>query len=132
MHQISTLVFHRHVQQMGYDITPVQFAALDALGHNPKIDQKSLAQLVAKDRATLGTVVERLEQKGLVTRHISPTDKRARVLALTSDGECVLDELLPAIIALQTEILPGLTEEEYRQFIALAGKAIAAAPADEH
>ncbi|TFF23116.1 MarR family transcriptional regulator [Jiella endophytica] len=130
LHQVSTLVFHRHVQAAGHDITPVQFAALDALAHNPEIDQKGLAELVAKDRATLGTVVERLEQKGLVTRRVSPDDKRARVLALTPEGEALLAKLLPVVIALQKDILPGLDDDEYRQFVALASKVSAAASAE--
>ena len=131
LHQVSTMVFHRHVEALGYDITPVQFAALDSLAHNPEIDQKGLASLVGKDRATLGSVLERLELKGLVTRRVSPQDKRARVLALTPEGERLLAELLPVLTALQKEILPGLDEDEYRQFVALATKVAAAASAED-
>lgn len=131
LHQVSTMVFHSRVEAAGYDITPVQFAALDALAHNPDIDQKGLAKLVAKDRATLGSVLERLEQKGLVDRRISPQDKRARVLALTEEGKTVLAKLLPVVMALQKDILPGLDDDEYRQFIALASKVTSLASAEE-
>ncbi|MBP0617891.1 MarR family winged helix-turn-helix transcriptional regulator [Jiella mangrovi] len=131
LHQVSTMVFHSRVEAAGYDITPVQFSALDALAHNPEIDQKGLAKLVAKDRATLGSVLERLEQKGLVDRRVSPQDKRARVLALTPEGEAVLAKLLPVVMSLQRDILPGLDEEEYRQFIALAAKVSSVAAAGE-
>ena len=68
LHQISTHVFTQRLRDAGHDFTPVQFSALDALYHNPGVDQAGLADAVAKDRATIGAVVERLEQKGLLER----------------------------------------------------------------
>ena len=123
LHQLSTQVFLKRVQEAGFDLTPVQFAALDALHHNPGVDQASLADFIAKDRATVGAVADRLEQKGLVTRAISARDKRARELTLTEAGKAVIDALVPVVARLQKEILPGLSDAEYRQFLALAAKA---------
>ena len=123
LHQVSTQIFLKRVHDAGFDLTPVQFAALDALHHKPGIDQASLAQLIAKDRATIGAVVSRLEQKGLVKRVVSTRDKRARVLTLTDEGEAMITALVPIVERLQKEILPGLSDAEYRQFVALAAKA---------
>ena len=127
LHQVSTHVFSVKVREAGYDLTPVQFAALDALRHRPGIDQASLAQAIAKDRATIGAVVERLEQKGLVERVVSTEDRRARRLTLTEEGRTLIDALTPIVVDLQKDLLPGLTEAEYRRFIALADKAAKAA-----
>lgn len=127
LHQVSTHVFLQRVREAGFDMTPVQFAALDALRHKPGIDQAGLAQAIGKDRATVGAVADRLEQKKLVTRTVSQRDKRARELALTDEGEAVVVALLPVVEQLQNEILPGLDNAEYQQFIALAAKAVKAA-----
>ncbi|WP_375691689.1 MarR family winged helix-turn-helix transcriptional regulator [Pseudooceanicola sp. LIPI14-2-Ac024] len=127
LHQLSTQVFAQRMKEAGFDLTPVQFTALDALRHNAGIDQARLAEAVAKDRATLGAVVDRLEQKGLIRREVSETDKRARVLALTEKGAALVAAAEPVVTALQAEILPGLDAGEYRQFIALATKAAEAA-----
>lgn len=126
LHQISTHVFMQRVAEAGFDLTPVQFAALDALGSNRGIDQARLAELVAKDRATTGAVVDRLEQKGLVSRSVSARDKRARILALTPDGSALLARIAPVVEDLQREILSGLEDHEYRQFVELAAKAAVA------
>ncbi len=126
LHQVSTHVFLQRVREAGFDLTPVQFAALDALRHSPGIDQAGLAQAVGKDRATIGSVVDRLEQKGLVTRVVSRRDKRARELTLTATGEAMVEALLPVVERLQKEILPGLDDAEYRAFVALASKAVRA------
>jgi len=123
LHQISTQIFLQRVREAGYDLTPVQFAALDALRDCPGIDQAGLANAIAKDRATIGAVVDRLEQKGLLTRAVSDQDKRARVLALSDEGKRVIASLLPVVEGLQHEILAGLDDEEYAAFVALAAKA---------
>lgn len=127
LHQISTAVFMRDVKAAGYDLTPVQFAALDALKHHGGIDQAGLATAIAKDRATTGTVIDRLVRKKLISRTVSPSDKRARVLRLTADGEALLAALTPIVLRLQKDILPGLTKTEYDQFVSLAAKAAQAA-----
>lgn len=129
LHQLSTQVFLQRVREAGFDLTPVQFAALDALRHSPGIDQAGLAQAIAKDRATVGAVADRLAQKGLVTRIVSDRDKRSRELALTEAGEATVTAILPVVERLQKEILPGLDEAEYAAFVALARKAVKAAQA---
>lgn len=123
LHQISTQVFTQRIREAGIDLTPVQFAALDALASNMGVDQARLADLVAKDRATTGAVVDRLEQKGLILRNVSQRDKRSRVLTLTPEGSALLAHLAPLVDSLQREILNGLQDHEYRQFIELAAKA---------
>lgn len=123
LHQISTHVFMTRTKEVGFDLTPVQFAALDAIRQSPGIDQARLADAVAKDRATIGAVVDRLEQKGLVNRKVSASDKRARKLALTDEGEALVASLTPIVEQLQKEILAGLDENEYRIFVELAAKA---------
>lgn len=132
LHQLSTHVFQQRVREAGFDLTPIQFAALDALRYNAGIDQAGLAEAIAKDRATTGAVVDRLEQKGLLTRVVSRSDRRARELALTDRGEEIIAALLPVVERLQEEILPGLDDAEFRQFVSLAAKATRAArPIDE-
>jgi len=127
LHQLSTHIFLKRVREAGFDLTPVQFAALDALRHSPGIDQAGLADAIGKDRATIGAVADRLAQKVLVTRQINSRDKRARELALTTEGAALVAALQPVVEQLQKEILPGLDEAEYEQFIALASKAAHAA-----
>jgi MarR family transcriptional regulator, temperature-dependent positive regulator of motility len=123
LHQISTHVFMTRTREAGFDLTPVQFAALDAIRESPGIDQAGLAEAVAKDRATIGAVADRLEQKGLVSRKVNARDKRARILTLTDEGEALVAALKPLVEQLQADILPGLDETEYELFIELAAKA---------
>jgi len=128
LNQISTHEFAKQTQAAGFDLTPVQFAALDAIAVNPGIDQAGVAAKIAYDRATIGGVIDRLVQKGAVERTISKRDRRAREVKLTQNGQRLLDDVLPIVTSLQTDLLPGLSQHERDQFLELAKKAIRNAP----
>lgn len=123
--QIAVAVFLMEVEGAGYDLTPVQYAALAAVSLNPAIDQVTLAGLIAYDRSTITGVVERLVQKGLVGRHESSKDRRARELTITDAGHRTLRGITPAVEAAQRTMLRGLSETEAKELVRLLRKAIA-------
>lgn len=124
LHQQSTQVFQTQTQAAGFELTSVQFVALDGIAQQPGIDQASLAASISFDRATIGGVIDRLEQKGLVTRVVSVQDRRARLLQLTPGGEQLRAASRPVVEALQAEILAPLSPEERAVFVRLAQKAL--------
>lgn len=124
LNQLSTQVYAIRMQQTEFDLTPMQFAALDSLSALPGQDQASIAASIACDRATTGGVIDRLEQKGFVERTVNEKDRRARVVTLTDKGRDVFRQALPIVADLQAEILGALSEHERREFLRLAEKAI--------
>ena len=124
--QIAVAVFLAEVEGAGYDLTPVQYAALAAVGANPGVDQVTLAGLIAFDRTTITGVVDRLVQKGLITRQESSRDRRARELTITVAGRRTLRGTTPAVEDAQRIMLRGLTDKEAKDLVRLLQKAIAA------
>jgi DNA-binding MarR family transcriptional regulator len=124
LHQQSTQIFVQRTQDAGFDLTPVQFAALDAIHAHPHTDQARVAEMIALDRATIGGVIERLEQKGWIRRVVSERDRRARELSLTPDGLAIHAALLPIVRALQDEILHPLDAAQRETFLALARQVV--------
>jgi DNA-binding MarR family transcriptional regulator len=122
LNQISVAQFMERMSDAGLDPTPVQYVALSAVRDHPGIDQATVAGLVAYDRATLGKVIDRLECKGMISRRVSQSDRRARELTLTEAGQALLLQAQPLVEAAQPEILTGLTDEEKEQFVALLRK----------
>ncbi len=120
--QIAVAVFMEEVAAAGFDLTPVQFAALATTGANPGLDQATLAGLIAYDRSTIGGVVDRLVQKGYLERAVSDRDRRARTLCLTEAGRTLLDAVRPIVRGVQESILADLDSEERRTFVALLRK----------
>jgi DNA-binding MarR family transcriptional regulator len=124
--QIAVAVFLAEVEGAGFDLTPVQYAALAAIKLNPGIDQVTLAGLIAYDRTTITGVVDRLVQKGLLVRQASARDRRARELQITESGKRTLRAITPAVEQAQRTMLRGLTAKEGADLMRLLRKAIAA------
>ena len=124
--QIAVAVFHAEMEDAGFDLTPVQYAALAAISAYPGMDQASLAGTIAYDRTTITGVIDRLVQKDLVTRKASARDRRARELQMTETGKRTLRAITPAVEAAQRIMLRGLSAKEAAQLMQLLRKAIAA------
>ncbi len=123
LQQIAVAVFHTEVDAVGFDMTPVQFAALVRVAENPGIDQITLAGLIAYDRTTIAGVVDRLVQKGFLSRAVSEKDRRAKVLHMTDAGTDALSRLGPAVEKAQQVMLSGLDHQEADDFMRLLQKA---------
>jgi DNA-binding MarR family transcriptional regulator len=121
-HQISVAVFNTHLA--GADVTPVQFAILNALSDTPGVDQITLAKRVAFDPATSGSVIGRLESKGWVDRCADPVDRRRKLLVLTPQGQQALSGMQSAVAAVQAEILSPLTPQEQGQLMQLLSRLV--------
>ena len=119
LHQQSTQIFVQRTQAAGFDVTPVQFAALDAIHTHPAADQALVAEIIGYDRATMGGVIDRLEKKGWIRRVVSERDRRARELSLTAQGKRVRLALQPIVEDLQKDILSPLSEAEQACYIKL-------------
>jgi len=128
LHQQSTSVFTQRTQEAGFDLTPVQFAALDAIYTHQGSDQAFIAEIIGYDRATIGGVINRLVTKGLVRRVVNTQDRRSRALSLTAKGNKVRLVLLPIVQELQKEILSPLSIAEQEKLIQLIRQV--ALPAD--
>lgn len=115
LQQIAVASFLMETQDVG--ITPLQFAALTTLAREPLLDQRTLAGRIGLDASTLGGVVERLVDRGLVARHSKPTDRRVRLLTLTSEGQALRRQLLPGVARAQARILAPLSASAQGQFL---------------
>lgn len=137
LNQISVALFMDRMTQVGLRLTPVQFGALSLISAQPGLDQATLAGMIAYDRATLGKVIDRLDERGLVRRSISKQDRRAKCLHISTAGQELLDQARPHIEAIQPEMLAGLNDAEQAQFMSLlkkitiAGNALSRAPLTE-
>lgn len=124
LNQHSTAVFQTRLKAAGHDITAVQFSALTRLAKLPGIDQATLASQIEYDRATIGGVVKRLEQKGFVRRQSNEKDRRAFNLYLTPLGTASVNETWPTVVSLQDDILANLSQSERAALVHLMQKAL--------
>lgn len=122
LQQIAVSAFTSELEKAGFELTPVQFGAMCVLDENPGIDQATLAGLIAYDRVTIGGVISRLENRGLIERSVSREDRRARVLHLSERGSALLRTVWPAVRRAQDMMTEGLEPEERQEFMRLMRK----------
>ncbi|WP_300554276.1 MarR family winged helix-turn-helix transcriptional regulator [Limnohabitans sp. Rim8] len=126
--QIAVSIFAEQLTDA--DITPVQFAILNALLDSPGIDQVSLAKRVAFDPATSGSVIGRLEAKAWVERKADPNDRRRKLLVVTAAGVQALGQVQKDVARIQEKILSPLTPQEQSQFVHLLSRLVQGHQAD--
>lgn len=122
-HQISVALFMSELSHE--DVTPVQFAILNAVMDTPGVDQVTLANRVAFDAATSGSVIGRLETKGWIRREPDQADRRRKLLWLTNAGHDATLQMKRAVDRVQEKILSPLNPEEAQQLISLMTKLVA-------
>ena len=134
LHQIAVAIFLQETQFHG--LTPVQYAAMQAVGNCPGVDPRTLAGAIGFDTSTISGVIDRLEARGLVQRNASPSDRRVRLLLLTDAGAALLDSVIPAMQRAQQRMLEPLPERERAEFVRMmhplvtANNELSRAPSD--
>ncbi len=117
MQQIAVAIFVEECK--AHDLTPVQYAALVAIGSHPGIDATRLSAVIAFDRSTLGNVIERLEAKRLIERKPSDGDKRVKLLYLTRAGATLLRDIMVSVDRAQARMLQPLKPADRKTLMAL-------------
>lgn len=122
-HQVSVAIFME--ETAGFEVTPVQFAILNALLQDPGEDQVTLARKVAFDAATFGSVIARLEARGWVRREADAADRRRKLLWVTEEGAQAARQMRRAVGKVQQRILAPLDASERQQLVALLERLVA-------
>ena len=122
-HQVAVAIFME--ETAGLEVTPVQFAILNALLEDPGEDQVTLARKVAFDAATFGSVITRLEARGWVRREADRADRRRKLLWVTPEGAEAARSMKRSVSRVQSRILEPLDEEEQAQLLELLERLVA-------
>lgn len=116
LHQVHYSLFFEECA--GFGITPVQYGLLTILATNPDTDQITLANALGIDRTNVADVLARLEQRRLVARTRSRSDRRMVLARLTPEGERLVESMHPAMARAQERLLDTLDEAEREHFLA--------------
>lgn len=119
-HQLATAAFN--VVTKEHDITPVQMASLVSIKDNAGIDATRLSDMIRFDRTTIGHVIGRLEQKGLIERTEGSVDKRTKTLHITTKGVQLVDLLGGMTSEITDLIFAPLTSNERGELLRILQK----------
>jgi MarR family 2-MHQ and catechol resistance regulon transcriptional repressor len=94
------------------DITPSQFAVLEALYHLGHLTQGEISAKVLKSGSNMTTVIDNLERDGYVRRERDEKDRRVIHVHLTEAGREKLEAILPGHIAALVDEFKVLSASE--------------------
>jgi DNA-binding MarR family transcriptional regulator len=96
------------------DLTPMQGHALRVLDPDRPVSMNTLADSLICDASNVTGIVDRLEERGLVTRQASPKDRRLKMLVVTESGVVLRSQLLERL-AEAPEPIQRLSESDQRR-----------------
>ena len=99
-------------------------SALEQIGISPRayhvlatamageFTQTDLAQCIGLDKTTMVVTVDELERAGFAERRLSKSDRRARVIAVTPEGERAVAEGEVVVAGIQKDVLASIPKDE--------------------
>ena len=88
------------------------YVALTLLARGPAPTQLALSEAMGYDKTRLIKILDGLEGDGLITRAPDPTDRRARVIELTTKGRDTFAAIQQDVHAMEDELLGALSPSE--------------------
>jgi DNA-binding MarR family transcriptional regulator len=116
-HQISAAVFEDACRDVA--LTPAQFGVLTVLQAHPGLGQSSLARALGFDKVTVLRVLRGLQSRGLVTRGPAEENRRNVSVALTREGELLLQQAQKPAERAYKRLMAPLSKEQQEQLLEL-------------
>jgi MarR family transcriptional regulator, transcriptional regulator for hemolysin len=113
--RLMRTAFDRRMRSLG--LTRSQWWVLNHLFRNDGVTQSELAEILEVEKATLGRLLDRLEQKRWVRREGDAADRRAKRVFLTEEFEPSLKAMRAAAAELRRDALAGLSAEDQTRFV---------------
>jgi len=90
-------------------------AVLEGAGR--PLSPTTISERLLVTTASVTSLLDTLERRGLVARLRDPDDRRKLLVSLTKEGQQIVDQFLPEVVALQTAVRVGLKEAERRRLL---------------
>lgn len=113
-------------EEVSHTITSPQFAALNALYAEPKLDQRTLGERVSLDRSTMAEVVARLSDRGLIQTARDTRDGRRKTITLTTKGLHTVRQLIPRTHAMTDRLVGALDSRQRDSLLTLLTEVVGA------
>lgn len=122
----SFITLRREIEQLlrPTGLTHTQWSALGIILHFPGIMPSQLEQILMIERPSVTSLMNGLENKGLIVRKSSPKDGRYKQIYLTDAGRQLAEETQHLAVVVEDRVKQGMTEEEFETLKALLVKLV--------
>lgn len=108
----------RLLKMAGCDVTREQEVILRELIRSGGVNQIELAERVGQDPNNLSRTLSILESRGQIVRKTRGSDRRSKIIHVTSAGRAIHKEAFKAIEAYWTILFRGCSQDDIDTFIA--------------
>jgi MarR family transcriptional regulator, organic hydroperoxide resistance regulator len=112
LHALSTAL-------AGENLNAAEINALANLAAGGTLNVRQLSERTGTRASTLTGVLDRLADRGYLTRELDPADRRSFRLPLTESGQAVAARVLAAVADLEREAMAGLSATQIAGFHAV-------------
>jgi MarR family transcriptional regulator for hemolysin len=125
------------LNQAAYAVANRLTAALGELGISVRVycalakaaegeyTQRQLAELAWMDKTTMVVTLDEMEQRGLAERRLSPTDRRAHVVAITPEGRRLVTKADRIVQGVYDDVLGTVGAKQRAEFVAVLQQLVA-------
>ena len=103
-----------------YKLKPVEFTVLALVAENAEINQKRIGETINVSPPNLATLLDRMQESGLLERQRNPKDKRSHIVVLTEHGKSLYEKTRNSVATLEKPA--SLSADEHDQLIHLLQK----------
>jgi DNA-binding MarR family transcriptional regulator len=100
----------------GENLNAAEINALANLAAGGTLNVRQLGERTGTRASTLTGVLDRLADRGYLTRELDPSDRRSFRLPLTEAGQAVAARVLAAVADLEREAMAGLSATQVAGF----------------
>lgn len=104
------------MQLKSYGITTAQWAALKLLSEEDNLSQAEIADKTNTDRATCGTVIDKLISKGLLQKELFENDRRSYRVKILPSALAIVNEVTLLAESVNNSAFKGLSDTEISAF----------------
>ena len=101
------------------DLTEQQWRVLRVVQESGAIDPTQIAEQASRLLPSLTRILQKLEDKQLISRARDEHDRRKQVITITAAGEAIIHDNLEASLALVAETRAKMGEERYEALLDL-------------
>lgn len=116
--------FERIVKEdvSSYNLNITEFSVLELLFHKGQQTTQGIKEKILIASSSTTYVIDQLEKKNYVTRHVSEKDKRVTFVQISEKGKTLMEDIFPQHAETIENCFSHLEKEELEQLLKLLAK----------
>lgn len=116
--------FERIVKEdvSSYNLNITEFSVLELLFHKGQQTTQGIKEKILIASSSTTYVIDQLEKKNYVTRHVSEKDKRVTFVQISEKGKTLMEDIFPQHAETIENCFSNLEKEELEQLLKLLAK----------